>query len=436
MSQLILYLPPNGAHPSALLDYVLSPDGSTVAAHARVPLSLLPASAQHEVVLVLPAQALSWHAVKLPPGSLPRQMLGERGSTRLRTILEGLLEDQLLDEPAQLHLALQPQAVTGEPVWVVATARDAIHAALKALADAGHEVGRIVPELSVSALADHLYVTEQASGAQLTGLLRADATDSKTVLSDAVLVCPLTPESVALLEPAAMAGRPTPAHQGAGTAATMLRQVVAEPAVSQLAEQLFRRPVLLQQRAQRLLQAAQSPWDLAQFDLAHARRDRRRALWSQALRSVLQAPAWRAARWSLLALVAVNLIGLNAWALREQAKLQAQRAQIRAVLTQTFPKIPVVVDAPLQMARELALLQQTRARRGGADVEGLLSSFSALAPVGYAPTAIEYVADEVRLTGPGLAPEQQQQLIRSLQSRGLKVSLQADTWLLSAGGRP
>ena len=29
-----------------------------------------------------------------------------------------------------------------------------------------------------------------------------------------------------------------------------------------------------------------------------------------------------------------------------------------------------------------------------------------------------------------------QQLIRALQSRGLKVSLQADTWLLGAGGQP
>lgn len=436
MSQLILYLPPDSANPSALFDYVLSLDGSTVAAHARVPLSLLPTSAQHEVVLVLPAQGLSWHQVKLPPGSLPRQVLGERGGTRLRAILEGLLEDQLLDEPAQLHLALQPQAVTGTPVWVVVTAREAIHAALKTLALAGHEVVRIVPELSLQALADHLYVTEQADGAQLAGLLRADVPDHKTVLSDGVLVCPLTAESIALLEPAADAAGPSPASLTPAGQAAMLRQVVAEPAVAQLAEQLFRRPVVLQQRAQRLLQAAQSAWDLAQFDLAHARRDRRWAMWSQALRSLLRAPAWRAARWSLLALVAVNLIGLNAWALREQAKLQAQRDQIRAVLTQTFPKIAVVVDAPLQMARELALLQRTRAKLGGADLEGILSSFSTLAPEGYSPTAIEYVAGELRLTGPGLAPEQQQQLIRALQSRGLKVSLQADTWLLGAGGQP
>jgi general secretion pathway protein L len=423
MSQLILYLPPDSANPAALFDYVLSPDGSTVAGNARVPLSLLPASAQHDVVLVLPAHLLSWHQVRLPPGSLPRQLLAERGGTRLRTILQGLLEDQLLDEPAQWHLALQPQPVTGAPVWVVASAREAIHAALKTLAQAGHEVGRIVPELPPQALADHLYVTEQAGTAQLTGLLRADPADSKTAVSDAVLTCPLTPESVALLEPAT-------------SAAATLRQVVAEPAVAQLAEQVFRRPVLLQQRAQRLLQAAQGPWDLAQFDLAHARRDRRWAMWSQVLRSLMRAPAWRAARWSLLALVAVNLLGLNVWALREQAGLQAQREQIRAVLTQTFPKVAVVVDAPLQMARELAVLQRTRAKLGGADLEGLLSSFSTLAPAEYAPTAIEFVADELRLSGPGLAAQQQQQLISALQSRGVKASLQADTWLLSAGGRP
>ena len=43
---------------------------------------------------------------------------GQPADTRLRSILEGLLEDRLLDDPAQLHFALQPGARAGSPVWV------------------------------------------------------------------------------------------------------------------------------------------------------------------------------------------------------------------------------------------------------------------------------------------------------------------------------
>ena len=46
--------------------------------------------------------------------------------------------------------------------------------------------------------------------------------------------------------------------------------------------------------------------------------------------------------------VLVNLIGLNTWAMREQASLSAQRRAVGAVLTDTFPNTTVVVDAPLE----------------------------------------------------------------------------------------
>src|SRR5450830_914996 len=107
MSTLILTLPLVGLDPSTPIEYVLSGDHQEVAGHDHVALDLLPKSCD-EVVALVPAQMLSWHAVQLPPGSLPRGMSGERASNRLRAILESLLEDDLLDEPTQLHLALQP----------------------------------------------------------------------------------------------------------------------------------------------------------------------------------------------------------------------------------------------------------------------------------------------------------------------------------------
>jgi len=428
MPLLIISLPLDCASSTALYDYVQSPDGSTASAHACVPLALLPLQAGQQVVLVLPAQALSWHQVQLPQGSLPRTLLAERGGSRLRAILDGLLEEQLLDDPVQLHLALQPQPVAATPVWVVACARDWLAAGLKALAQAGHEVSRIVPEFSLQALSDTIFVTAQPQGAQVAGLLQRDAAGGAG--STGVLVCPLDSGATGMLEPQLAAAS---AAEPAADAAP-LRHIVAEPAVAALAEALFKRPVTLQQRPQRLLQAAQTDWDLAQFELAHTRRDRRWALLTHSVSQFAKAPAWRAARWSLVVLLLVNLLGLNALAWREQAALQAQRAQIRAVLTDTFPKIPVVVDAPLQMAREVALLQRTRGNAAGTDLEGILASFSALAPAGYALAAIEYTANELRLSGPVMAPQAQQQLENGLKARSLSVSVQNGQWKIAAGG--
>ncbi len=428
MSLLIISLPPEGAGPTPLFDYVLSPDGSSVGEHACVPLALLPASAPHDVVLVVPAHALSWHQVTLPPGSLPRSLGGERSTTRLRAILDGLLEDQLLDEPAQLHLALQPQPTVGVPLWVAACSREWLKSGLQTLVQAGHPVSRIVPELSVQALQEAIFVTEQAGAAQLAGWLHASAAANPR--GGGALVCALGVDACALLDARPEAGAPAAAGSPA------LTPVLAEPAVAAQAEQAFGRSVAILQRPARMLQAALGPWDLAQFELTQLRRNPRFAALTQGLRGFLQAPTWRPARWALLAVLAVNLLGINAWALRVKSNLQAQRQAIRTVLTETFPKIPVVVDAPVQMAREVALLQRSRGRSAAADLEGVLATFSALAPAEYVLTAIEFGPSELRLSGPAMSAAVQGPLQGALQSRGLRVSIAGNDWLISPGERP
>ena len=54
-----------------------------------------------EVVAVVPHSRLSWLPVTLPPAS---------HGPRLATVLQGLLEDRLLDDAQQLHLVLSPEA--------------------------------------------------------------------------------------------------------------------------------------------------------------------------------------------------------------------------------------------------------------------------------------------------------------------------------------
>jgi general secretion pathway protein L len=418
MALLIITLPLEIADKAVLMDCVQSPDGQSLASYVSAPFALLPrAEASVDVVAVVPLQVLSWHRVSLPQGSLPRSRLADRGTNRLRAILDGLLEDQLLDDPAAMHLALQPLPQVGVPVWVAACDRAWLGSALGALSQAGYNVTRIVPESSPQALMDVIEVTEGLSQPMVAGWIGAvspaDAVDERRC---GMLASALSATSVALL------ATDTP--------------VVAEPAVAALAEQFFQRPVTLQQRGQRLLQAAQTPWDLAQFEFTNAQRDPRWANLAQGLQLFARAPAWRAARWALAVLVGVNLIGLNIWAMREQASLTAQRQAIRAVLTDTFPNTPVVVDAPLQMVHAVAVLQRASGNAAGTDLESILSSFSSLAPVGYVPAAIEYAANSLRLSGPSMPTPEQDRVTTGLKALGLAASLQDDVWLIRAGGAP
>src|SRR3989344_5303385 len=113
--------------------------------------------------------------------------------------------------------------------------------------------------------------------------------------------------------------------------------------------------------------------------------------------ALLNAPQWRAARWGAALLVVAHLVGLNAWAWQERKALAAKQAAVRSTLTQTFPKVQVVVDAPVQMERELAQLRQAAGAVSARDLEPLLAAAGATLPSGRQPTGIEYAPGELRL---------------------------------------
>ncbi len=432
MTTLIVTLPLTPVGPSTEYDYVLSPDGLTLAGHGRALAALLPSTHKlsGEVVAIVPARALSWHRVSFPRGTLNKRRSDEAferaanrlplpkstrhhtigNPQRLRAVLTGLLEEHLLDEPEHLHFALAPDASADEPVWVAVCDRAWLHAALKALEAAQRPVSRIVPEFAPDMSIPHqhtLYVTE--------GLLPAQINNPT---EQGVTVLPLSPASVALLN--------VPAHH----------ELVAEPGVASLAERLFQRPVSLQSSAQRHLHAVQSPWNLAQFDLintGHARTLKRlNSAWS----AFLHAPHWRAARWCCVLFLAIHLIGLNTWAWKEQSFIDRQRAAIRSTLSDTFPEVKVIVDAPLQLARALAQLQQATGVASGHDLEAILGHLSALLPDGQSLSAIEFTAGQARLKGLTLSTEQASALSAQMKTRGYVAQLEADTWLIRQVGQP
>lgn len=343
----------------------MSPVNSTPSPSPAPP--LIPVHLGAETLAVVPACALSWHRVQLPAGIRAK-------SPRLRAVLEGLLEDQLLDEPATLHFALEPNAPYDAPIWVAVCSRQWLQDALAAFTAHGTAPQRLVPEWAPGPGNTARWVTGNADAARLTW-----------VDAQGVHTWPLSQHTAHIDIPADVA-------------------LWAEPAVAQTAERLFHRQANVVTTEQRLADAAQTEWDLAQFDMV------RRSPWaarvSEAASTVLHAPQWRAARWAAVALLLVQVVGLNAYAWRAQATLAAQRTAIRQTLTTTFPEITVVVDAPLQMERALATLRQSSGGASPRDMEVLLSNLgsnSTATPVERAPAAINFEAGELRVT-PGSTP--------------------------------
>ena len=397
MTSLILPLPralPTAASPC---QGVLTDDGRTVARTVETTLNLLPAASGQETVVVVPASRLSWHRVELPQGAL------KGNAVRLRAVLDGLLEDHLLDDTAQLHFALQPQARSGQPVWVAACDKVWLHAWLAALEQAGRPAGRIVPELA-----------PPDNPAQARLLATGTAGDTRLLLAGpgGVTPLPLSASSAALL------------------AWPEESPLLAEPGVTALAETCFKRAVTVQTAAERWLAAAQSDWDLAQFDLLRTRSTRTRKRLSTIADNLLRAPRWRAARWATVALLAINLVGLQAWAWKQESALIAKRNAIRETLLTTFPEVRVAVDAPVQMARALADLQRRNGAPSQADLETMLGQLQAAAPGVRPPKSLEFTAGELRLKQLAPPPGGLADVAARLQAQGYNAQVEGDNLVL------
>ncbi|MGZ5181375.1 MAG: type II secretion system protein GspL [Ramlibacter sp.] len=403
MSSLYVLLPRSTTTTSTEVEYLLSPDGRSVSAQGSAAPALLPAptGAGSETVVIVPAAALSWHRVDLPKGTGPR-------SPRLRAVLEGLLEDRLLDEPEDLHFALEPGAAAERPAWVAVCERSRLRAALQMLEAAGRPVSRVVPEFAPEG-DPALYALADQHGAQLVCASR-----------DGILAVPLSAASLALLPPNLPQNTP----------------LVAEPAVAALAEQVLQHPPRLLPPADRLLSSGQTTWDLAQFEFASGSRARAFKKFSTGWAGLLHAPEWRPARWAVVVLLAVQLLGLNAWAWKERSALAAKREASRTILTQTFPQVRTVVDAPQQMEREVAALRQVTGGISGRDLEAMLGVLAAVAPPGAVATGLEFSGTELRVHGLATSEAQAQPLLQALRSRGYAGSVQGDVLVVKQEGQP
>ena len=171
--------------------------------------------------------------------------------------------------------------------------------------------------------------------------------------------------------------------------------------------------------AEHALQAVRSLWNLRQFDLAARARGSRwlRDAWRRAF-----SPAWRPARVGLLALVVLNLVGINLWALRQRAEISGRKDAMVALLKASHPQIGAIVDAPLQMRRATDTLRAAAGRVGDADFEAALAAAAVAWPDGQAPVmSLRFEAGKLTLVVGVWSADQIERFRASLRSAGWSV---------------
>ena len=374
-------------------------DGHSVLRSATGAAATLSAHAG-EVVAVVPHSRLAWLRVQLPPAS---------HGPRLQSVLHGLLEDRLLDDPHQLHIVLDPAseaiARIGGETLVAVCDKQWLRDALAPLQAAGLTVQRIVCELSPS----------DTPVLQVMG----EPDQSQSVLCHA--------HGVTLLPPN------TAQWRAFAELSQDDLQIQAEPAMVARVQSTLQRQPMLQSAAQRWVKSSQSDWDLAQGEWAQGRTQRLQRQALAAWQTVLHAPAWQLVRWGLVALVALQVLGLNALAWRERSALNAQQASLQNILKTTFPSVTLVIDAPLQMQREVDVLQQKSGAASSTDFEPLLAALAGVLPAGQTPQQIHFANHALRVQG--VALDSNAAGMARLKAQGLSLRQDGnDTWVLQAEG--
>jgi general secretion pathway protein L len=387
--------PQNGS-----FDHVLSVDGVHVLNHGSVSATDLPVAEQ--VVAVLPVSRLTWYSVKLPAVAK---------SQRMAAVI-GLLEDQWLQDPEDLHISLHLRAdaqADQDNALVCVCDAQWLRDALQPLVQVGRTPHRLVPELApvMSSPTETLHVLGTPEHPLLawcrgTGVLWSP------------LPCPWP----------LLAATPVQTH--------------AEPALLDLAQTQAVVPAhawQTQTRAERWLAAAAMPWDLAQGEWSQTRGQR---IWRQALSlgvALWHDPAWQTARWALSGLLLTQALGLLVWAWLIDQELNNQRQALGQLLRQTFTTTQVVIDPAAQMHQALQKLRQQVGAEHPAQLEVMLQQLKAHLPASSHFESMSFDGKTLKVQGTG-SFELDQAAQNRLRQQGYLVQSQTKGVSLSYEGPP
>ncbi len=397
MSTLLLFLPPRTrlralgkAAPAATelprpdapreYDYALTPDGRQITAEGRAAPADLPAA--DSVIAVVGESEVGWRRVELP-----------RAGRQMRAALAGKLEEALLDDPDTLHFALEPDAVGGDNAWVAITSRPWLADHLAQLEAAQIFIERVAPLSWPDELARGHFHEANGSGVAL-----------RWSHSEGVATLPLDGGLARQLFPPGL---------------VQTAQWTATPGVATAAERWLGTTVTVQTPAQRALAVAENAWNLRQFDLAP------RARGTRALRLVSRAlmrKPWQPVRRGLAALLVVQLLGLNLWAWHQHREVAARREAVTTTLTEAFPQVRAILDAPAQMQKQLDLLRASAGAVGDQDLEALFAAAATAWPADRPPAeALAFEPGRLTVSAQGWAANQIENFRNQLRSEGWQL---------------
>ena len=141
--------------------FVVSNEARTILSSGHAPLELLPKA--DITILVAPAQALSWHQIAIPKVS----------QSQMRAVLDGLLEEQLLDDTSLTAIALSPKSQIGKEgikTWIATCNKAWLSESIAKFETAGQRVVQVVPafEPEKSESESYAFITGTTEEAFLT----------------------------------------------------------------------------------------------------------------------------------------------------------------------------------------------------------------------------------------------------------------------------
>ena len=370
---------------SAEFDYVLSTDGQRVTEHGRATPAALPRASQ--VVLVLRPADVAFQRIAIPKAP----------AARLRAALTGVMEEGLLEDEDDVHLAVAPDAKAGAEHWVAVVNKPWLRAQLDALEFGNVSLDRAVPSWwPDQGVAGHTF--------------REGGPDEPAQLAwrdDAGVLCvPLaSPVSRALL-----AALPED---------TVVRWT-ATPETALDASEFVGMPVASVTDEEQALRAARAGWNLLQFDLAPQRRGVK-LVRDLAARFAFD-PAWRVTRIGLAALVVVMLLGLNIRAFQESRRLLAKKAALTTIVAETFPNVKSIYEPAAQAQKEIDTLRAAAGRPGDGDIETLLQAAESAWPQSHSPVEnLKFEPGHLTLPASGWSPQEIERFTTQLRAAGVDV---------------
>ena len=292
--------------------------------------------AMSDAIIVIPSISISWHKTKLP--------VGIKGEKAIQQALEGLLEDFLLQEPLDMHLALTQKE--GEFYWVAAVSKSYLHSWITELRKAGIVHKKIIPETRpLFELVARAYAPFGLTGATL-----------------------------ALCGPTGVACIPME-----GNFTWPLEKIICEPSVARYWEQQGV-AVEVVSFGQSLIWASQIEEGLDQFEFSTTKIAKLKAFIRNVFADIFFSKKWKKCRWGIVVSLCMWLGMWTNQAYIMQKNINKYRLETIQQVKKDFPDLPTVIDPVFQAKREAEALREQSGSLSDHSLEVLLTLLGKNAP--------------------------------------------------------